>query len=374
MPLRSCRGQRRRLDPRRSRLSLRGTRQPAWAAGLSCRSRWWITPAERALRGFGRCPTLSSLTLVIYVSGFGFSDGTSIDFDPMTPAAANAAWLANFTLTSPTNRWKNVTSELLRAFVVPGTYQPGCAFPEVSDACDLQISGLSGMTVSTGSTSGNFGFAASPHSPLLGTPLTVLGADRAWGGNEGPVTWRATGDALAGGSLTATYPFAGTTVFKMPLGSSPIYNATSQTLTWPTMPALTCSGVSGLTVLVRDAKANTLQTFTINLSGFTVSAPTINDECDHRDGATPTQSVATWATDTTAQVLPCYYMSLANRLAGDATQPSPDDSAGGRRARNRGKARSAGDRRIALRSRHTFSDVSQLYKPGRAAKPQPSLR
>ena len=264
------------------------------------------------LRGFGRCPTLSSLTLVIYVSGFGFDDGTTIDFDPMSGNSGKATWLANFDLTSATNRWKHVTSELLRAFVVPCTFHPGCAFPEVSDACDLKISGLNNLTVSVGATSGNFGFAASANSALLGNPLSVLPADRAWGGNEGPLAWRATGDALANGSTTATYPFAGTTAFQLPPGTSPSYTSATQTLSWPTMPTLTCSGVTGLTVLIRDAQANTLQTFTVNLSGFSVLAPTINQECDHSD--TPATSSATWMTDAAAQVSPCYYMSLANRL------------------------------------------------------------
>ena len=81
-----------------------------------------------------------------------------------------------------------------------------------------------------------------------------------------------------------------------------------------------CSGVNGLTVLLRDAKANTLQTFTVNLPGFTVSAPTIDGEGDHRDGATPANSSATWSSDAATQVYPSYYMNLSNRLL--ATQRS----------------------------------------------------
>jgi uncharacterized protein (TIGR02600 family) len=40
------------------------------------------------LRGLGRCPMLSSLTIVFYVSGFGFSNGKTIDYEtsPDTPA------------------------------------------------------------------------------------------------------------------------------------------------------------------------------------------------------------------------------------------------------------------------------------------------
>ena len=104
-----------------------------------------------ALRGFGRCPTLSSLTLVIYVCGFGLDDGTknatTIDFDATPDDVNGTTWLANFDLQNPANKWTHVTSELLRAFVVPCTFQPGCAFPEVSDACDIEISGLNGLQV-----------------------------------------------------------------------------------------------------------------------------------------------------------------------------------------------------------------------------------
>jgi uncharacterized protein (TIGR02600 family) len=277
------------------------------------------TNSGTALRGFGRCPTLSSLTLVIYVCGFGFDDGTTIDFDATPDDAKGTQWLADFDLKSPTNRWSHVTSELLRAFVVPATFQPGCAFPEVSDACDLDLAGLNGLKVSSGTASGDFGFAASANSPLLGAPLKVLAADRAWGGNEGPVTWRATGDALANGQ-SATYSFAGTKPFQLPLASAPVYQAATQSLVWPAMPSLTCQGVTGLTVLVRDAKANTLQSFTVNLPGFTVSTPTINQEADHRDGATPGTSSATWATNAAMQVTPSYYMNLTDRLL--ATQRS----------------------------------------------------
>jgi uncharacterized protein (TIGR02600 family) len=277
-----------------------------------------------ALRGLGRCPTLSGLTLVIYVCGFGLDDGTkkatTIDFDATPDDAKGTIWQANFDLADPANKWANVTSELLRAFVVPGTFHPGCAFPEVSDACDLEISGLNGLQVSQagGVASGEFGFATKAVSPLLGNPLTSRAADRAWGGNDGPITWRAAGDALAGGG-GATYPFAGTKAFKLPI-AAPVYDAKSKRLTWTSLPLLQCGGVSGLTVVIRDAKANALQTFTIDLPAFTVSAPTIDEECDHRDGATPATSSATWSSDAATQVYPSYYMNLANRLL--ATQRS----------------------------------------------------
>ena len=77
-------------------------------------------------------------------------------------ATAAQTWKDNFLPTSPTSRWKHVNSELVRAFVVPCTFQPGCAYPEVSEACDIQISGLDGISVSSGPASGNFGFASFP--------------------------------------------------------------------------------------------------------------------------------------------------------------------------------------------------------------------
>ncbi len=165
---------------------------------------------------------------------------------------------------------------------MPCTFHPGCAYPEVSDACGLEISGLDGIKA-TGRTgdSSDFGFAASAPSPVFGTPLKILSADRAWGGNDGPVTWRAVGDALASGS-TMAYPFAGKTYFKLPLGSSPIWTARTSTVAWP--------------------------------------APTINDECDRRDGSTPATSSANWASASAPRVRPSYYMCLQNRLL--ATQRS----------------------------------------------------
>lgn len=310
-----------------------GTPFVSFAAGdaTSKLGRGFIVPltttdsaSKTALRGLGRCPTLSSLTLVVYVCGFGLDDGTkkatTIDFEATPDDARGTVWQANFDLTNPANKWTHVKSELLRAFVVPGTFHPGCAFPEVSDACDIEILGLNGLQVGqvSGTALGDFGFAKRTVSPLLGNPLTVLSADRAWGGNEGPVTWRATGDALAAGG-TATYPFAGTKAFQLPI-SSPVYNAKSQTLTWSNPQLLECFGVNGLTVLIRDTKGNALQTFTVNLPSFTVTAPTIDAEGDHRDGATPQTSSATWASDAANKVFPSYYMNLANRLR--ATQRS----------------------------------------------------
>jgi hypothetical protein len=162
------------------------------------------------LRGFGRCPTLSSLTLVFYVSGFVFKDGTSIDYDGMDPATAATSWNANFAVGSPTSVWKNVKSELVRAFLVPTTFQPGCGFPEVSDACDIQISGLNNITVTSAGATHNFGFPAVTNSRLLSDAQQVAPAERAWGGNEGPLAWRAAAVDAIGSSTWNAYPFAGT--------------------------------------------------------------------------------------------------------------------------------------------------------------------
>jgi uncharacterized protein (TIGR02600 family) len=285
-----------------------------------------IDPASgAALRGLGRCPTLSSLTLVIYVCGFQFDGGTKnasvLDFDATPDDPTGTAWKANFDLSSAGNRWSHVTGELLRAFVVPVTFQPGCAFPEVSDNCLLKISGLDGIGIATadGAASGSFGFSSNAVSPVLGTPLQTLAADRAWGGNEGPLAWRLAGDVVAGGGA-ASYPFAGTKAFILPLASSPQYNAAIKTLAWPTpiSAPIAITGGSSLTVLVQDASGNKLQTLNAGLPNFTVAAPTIQDECDHDDGATPATADANWAADSSTVVPPSYYMCLRNRLA--ATQ------------------------------------------------------
>ncbi len=268
------------------------------------------------LRGLGRCPTLSSLTLVFYVCGFGFKDGSVIDFTGMSNVDAVAKWNNYFLPGS--SQWKNVSSELVRCFVVPCTFQPGCAYPEVNDDCDIQIQGLDQIKVTCGSNSGNFGFQATTTSPLLGYPLQVLKPDRAWGGNEGPVTWRATGDALAN-NQTVTYPFTGTNYLVVPM----VANATASQLdpktggsTWPPInQPFSFAAVHGLTVLIRDGSGHALQTLALNLPAFTVSnhAPSINGECDHADDPNPANANTGW-TNSATTVLPCYYMNLQNRL------------------------------------------------------------
>jgi len=275
--------------------------------------------SQVTLRGLGRCPTLSSLTLVLYVCGFGFSDGTVIDYEATPDDASGTSWKTNFAIGSTKSRWKQVTSELVRAFLVPCTFHPGCAYPEVSDACDIQISGLNGMAVSSGAASGNFGFAATANSRLLSDALTVLPADRTWGGNEGPLAWRAAAlDAMASGATWAGYPFAGTKAFAVPLVS----NAPTDPLTggpsWPQAwaRALTLNGPVSLTVNLRDRNGVTQQTFSLTFPQFSIHAPTVNGECDHRDDSTPSNPDPTWSahSNTATQVAPSYYMNLRNRL------------------------------------------------------------
>ncbi len=272
------------------------------------------------LRAMGRCPTLSSLTMVFYVCGFGFDDGTLIDYDLTPDDIAGTSWNKNFAISSSTNRWKHVTSELVRAFVVPCTFQPGCAYPEVSDACDIQISGLNGISVSSGPASGDFGFAATNHSRLLSDALTVLPAERAWGGNEGPLAWRAA--SLDATSSSANYPFAGTKAFTVPLNPTATLDPLTNGPSWPSswVRNFNFNGVTGLVVHIRDRNGNVLQTLGVDLPAFTIHAPTINGECDHADGSTPATSNSSWATSSTSQVPPSYYMNLRNRLL--ATQLS----------------------------------------------------
>jgi uncharacterized protein (TIGR02600 family) len=268
------------------------------------------------LRGLGRCPTLSSLTLVFYVCGFGLKNGTVIDYEA-TPDVTGASWNTNFAISSSSNLWKQVNSELVRAFVVPCTFQPGCAYPEVSDACTLQITGLNGITVSSGGSTGGFGFASTANSRLLSDALTVLPADRTWGGNEGPLAWRAAAiDAMASGATWAGYPFAGTKYFAVPLNPSaqldPLTSGPSVPASWARV--LTFNGVTGLTVNILDSNGVTQQTFTVNLPGFSIHAPTVNGECDHADGSTPSTSQANWTNNAACLVVPSYYMTLRNRI------------------------------------------------------------
>lgn len=267
------------------------------------------------LRGLGRCPTLSSLTLVFYVCGFGFDAASKmnpIDFEK-TPDTGGSYWTTNLAPSSPL--WQHVAFVLVRCFVVPATFQPGCGYPEVGDNCTIQIAGLTGIGMTT-STSNDFGFlSAPPISDVLGNALSVLPADRAWGGNEGPLAWRAAAlDAQKSGPFT--YAFAGKTSLAAPLFPKTVPNSQfkyspTTGLTWPlNMPTLIIHGAPSLTVLIQDGPGNPLQTLTVTLPKNTaIPTPTLIGEYSQQDGsATP--------------VMPSYYMTLKNRvLATQASRP-----------------------------------------------------
>jgi uncharacterized protein (TIGR02600 family) len=256
------------------------------------------------LRGLGRCPTLSSLTLVFYVCGFGFKNGTSIDYEQTPDTASGTSWKANF-LPASTN-WTNVNSERIRVFAVPCTFLPACGYPEVSDACTIQIKGLNGLTMTNSTNSINCGFASAPTSRLLSDALSVLPADRSWGGNEGPLAWRAAAlDAQSANPFT--YVFSGTNSLPIMLSSSPTNKPTTGMIPWPPAKstALSISSVN-LTVLIQDALGNTLQTLLISVpSGSAFAAPT---------------PVAEYAQDGSGNmVYPSYYMTVKNRVLATGT-------------------------------------------------------
>jgi len=273
------------------------------------------------LRGLGRCPTLSSLTIVFYVSGFTYANGTStgtIDYELNPDTPSGASWNANFGSTSSTNHWSSVNGELIRAFVVPCTFQPGCGYPEVSDACSLQIQGLNGLSISYRTPTGlprsaTLGFPAATNSLPLGLPLKNY-SERAWGGNEGPMAWVASADALAQ-NASVHYPFATTNAFSVPITSGSLYN----TNPWPNKQRFTCNGAS-LTVVISDLNGNTLQTCAVNFPSFGVPQPPAMDgEADHMDAMPPASSIAGWSTNTACAVAPSWYMTLEHRLATSAS-------------------------------------------------------
>jgi uncharacterized protein (TIGR02600 family) len=271
------------------------------------------------LRGIGRCPVLSSLTLVIYVSGFGFSNGKSIDYETSPDTPAGASWSTNFANVA-TQQWKNatnsVTSELLRAFVVPSTFQPGCGYPEISDPCTIQIQGLNNLSVKVGASTGTFGFPSAATSLPLGTPLKYY-SDRAWGGNEGPLAWTVTADALAQGQ-NVSYAFAGTSAVTAAIATTANpYTTPGQ---WPLTKTPFTVNSATLTVLINDLNGHTLQTNVVVMPSGTVTfAPTINGEADHMDAMPPATSVADWPVDASYAVAPSWYMTFAHRLR---TSPS----------------------------------------------------
>jgi type II secretory pathway pseudopilin PulG len=200
---------------------------------------------------------------------------------------------------------------------LPTTFQPGCAYPEVSDACTIRISGLKLLTATSNGASGDFGFPAVATSRLLSDALTVAPADRAWGGFEG--SRAAALDAMAGG--TTPYAFAGTKAFAVPLKAGARDSKTGG----PSLPSswaqtLTVAALPGLTVQICDRSGATMQTFTVDLPSFSAQTPTVDGEADHDDGSTPATSHADWATNAAYHVFPSYYMCLKNRLL--ATQRS----------------------------------------------------
>jgi uncharacterized protein (TIGR02600 family) len=293
-----------------------------YAAGVSGAGRGMVDPLTATygsgasaitLRGIGRVPTLSSLTLVFYVCGFNFdaaSHQSPIDFET-TPDSSGTIWSTS--LAPSSSLWSHVTSELVRAFVVPCTFQPGCAYPEVSDNCTTQIAGLNGISLTT-ATSNDFGFGTSATSDPLSTALGLNPADRAWGGNEGPLAWRAAGvDAQQSGAFS--YAFAGTKAMAVTLTTKPSYNAVTGVLTWPHTPTLVFKAATPLTVTIRDHNGTVLQTLNITLpTGVGVPAPSPASEYSEQDGS-PTP------------VAPSYYMTLKNRaLASRPFLIQPNDT------------------------------------------------
>jgi uncharacterized protein (TIGR02600 family) len=275
------------------------------------------------LRGFGRCPTLSSLTIVLYVCGFTTSTGT-FDYEASPDTPQGASWNANFNVSgASTNAWSKVNAELVRAFVVPCTFQPGCGYPEVSDACTIQIQGLNQLTVSVGNLANNnrpvsnLGFPSTTNSFPLGLPLKYY-SERAGGGNEGPLAWVAAADALAQNS-THPYAFAGTNAISVPIGSgSPNSNP------WPSNKKafiLNPTSAVTLTVVIADLNGNTLQTLQVNVPAqiLSVMPPTIIGEADHMDTLPPAPSVPGWSTNAGYAVAPSWYMNLEHRLATSAS-------------------------------------------------------
>ncbi len=265
------------------------------------------------LRGFGRCPTLSSLTLVFYVSGFTTSTGT-FDYETTPDNPAGASWNANFGPSS--TQWSKLTGELVRAFVVPSTFQPGCGYPEVSDACTLQIQGnlsVSYFTTTGVAKSASLGFPSTAPSLPLGLPLKNY-SERAWGGNEGPLAWITSADALAQNPLLR-YPFATTNAIVVPISSGTLYN----TNPWPNKRRFTCNSAN-LTVTISDLNGNTLQTCAVNFPSFGVSQPpTMDGEADHMDAMPPASSITGWSTNSACAVAPSWYMTLEHRLATSAS-------------------------------------------------------
>jgi uncharacterized protein (TIGR02600 family) len=262
------------------------------------------------VRGLGRYPTLIGLTLVLYVSGYAFSDGTpSIDYET-TPDAGGSSWSGNFSIQKvPPSRWSKVNKELVRAFIVPTTFQPNCGFPEVSEACSIQIAGLDQLAVTIKGVPTSFGFDKVCTSKLLSDVSTLTSADRAWGGFEGPTAWcAAAADAVTGSN---SYAFAGHNAVPFPVGSrmDGLTNGPSAPYSWTSEVT---TALKGLTVQILDRNGKTVQTLSVDLPSFSAT-PVANGEADHADSLLQT-SQADWATNPSCAVAPSYYMTLRNRL------------------------------------------------------------
>ncbi len=269
------------------------------------------------LRGLGRYPTLFGLTLVLYVSGYAFNDGTSIDYET-TPDSDGSNWRTNFPIQKPPgSRWSAVNKALVRAFLVPTTFQPNCGFPEVSEACSIQITGLDQLSATVKGVTSSFGFPKVCTSRLLSDAATVAPADRVWGGCEGPTAWRAA--ALDAMNNSGSYLFAGTKTIAVPDGTLMDSQTKGPSATYSWSNTVTTTKVTGLTVQILDRAGQTVQTLLVDLPALS-AVPIANGEADHADGSTPATSSSDWATNSSDAVAPSYYMTLRNRLL--ATQRS----------------------------------------------------
>ncbi len=262
------------------------------------------------LRGLGRCPTLSSLVLVVYVSGFEINDPSKqpslydIDYDE-TPDNGGTSWGTNFAVGAPNNEWNHVIGERLRAFIVPTVFDPACGFPEVDEDCQIKISGLDQLEIGLASTgpSQSLGFSASATSDPLDDALKVAPADRAWGGEEGPVGWRA---AASHAETFQNYAFADHATNPNVFTVTKVGSNAMPPSAWSRRIVIGGAGGAAvnLTVQLLDPRTGAeLQNLTIAWpsGGVSFQAPTVDDECDQSDHA--------------GGLAPSFYMTLANRIA-----------------------------------------------------------
>ena len=177
-----------------------------------------MAPAHSAftLRGLGRCPTLSSLTLVFYVCGFGFNDGThpstSISKHARRRLARTGADFALAPRLRRSGRTSPASSSALLSCRAP--FSLAARYPEVSDACSIQIEGLDGISLSSGSTTGDFGFATSATSDSAGHPLGL--SRRARVGRQRGSARLARRGVMREPTTPSAYAFAGTKAFAVP--------------------------------------------------------------------------------------------------------------------------------------------------------------